>query len=114
MAFRSRYRIYRKRGLNRRRAFYYTARKSRAFASMPYIAGAAVGFTGIADQYVPPSIQNVLMVAAVLPAGVTGKMKGLGTLKAVAQGYVLGRVVKGLTGFGGVNTSSGISGGPWL
>jgi len=91
----------------------YGTRKN-AIASMPYIAGAAIGFTGIADKYIPANIQNVLMVAAVLPAGVTGKVRGLGQLKAVAQGYVLGRVVKGVTGFGGINASSGISGGPWL
>lgn len=110
---RDRYRFYRKQGYTRRRAFMSMAKRSTTFASTPYIAGAAVGFTGIIDQYVPAQFQNVLMIAAVAPSGLM-KGKALGTLKAVAQGYIIGRVVKGITGFGGINTASGMSGGPWL
>ena len=110
---RNRYRFYRRQGYTRRKAFYSMARRSSTIASTPYIAGAAIGFTGIADSYIPANIQNVLMIAAVAPSGVM-KGKALGTLKAVSQGYIIGRVVKGITGFGGINTSSGMSGGPWL
>jgi len=97
----------RMRGMSRRRAYGLAG-----IASTPYLAGAAVGFTGIADSYIPTNFQNILMIAAVAPSGI---MKGkLSMLKAVAQGYVIGRVVKGITGFGGINTASGVSGGPWL
>lgn len=95
-----------------RRARRYVTRKN-AIASTTYLAGAAIGFTGVADSYIPPQIQNILMIAAVAPSGLM-KGKALGTLKSVAQGYIIGRVVKGVTGFGGINAASGISGGPWL
>ena len=113
MAFR-RWRAFRKYGVRQSFSWArkrYVTRKN-AIASTPYIAGAAIGFTGIADSYIPPQFQNILMIAAVAPAGL---MKGkLSMLKSVAQGYIIGRVVKGITGFGGINTSSGMSGGPWL
>ena len=118
------YRYMRSRGMSRWKSFRGASRlyggrmrsrftRKNAIASTPYIAGAAVGFTGIADSYIPAQFQNVLMIAAVAPSGLM-KGKALGTLKAVAQGYIIGRVVKGITGFGGINTSSGMSGGPWL
>ena len=109
---RNRYRFYRYQGYTRRKAFMSMAKRSTTFASTPYIAGAAVGFTGIADSYIPPQFQNVLMIAAVAPAGL---MKGkLSALKSVAQGYIIGRVVKGVVGFNGINVASGTRGGPWL
>ena len=90
MAFR-RYRAFRKYGA---RSSFQWARKrymtrKNAIASTPYLAGAAIGFTGIADSYIPAKIQNVLMIAAVAPSGVM-KGKALGTLKAVSQGYIIG------------------------
>jgi hypothetical protein len=59
----------------------------------------------VADRFIPAQFQNVLMIAAVAPPGIM-KGKALGTLKAVAQGYVIGRVVKGITGFNGLSTGS--------
>ena len=115
----ARWKNFRKYGFRSSVRYFYGKYRGRfnrrsAIASTPYIAGAAIGFTGIADRYIPPQFQNLLMIVAVLPGGVTSKIRGLGTLKAVAQGYILGRVAKGITGFSGINAASGVSGGPWL
>ena len=113
MAFR-RWRAFRKYGARQSLSWArkrYVTRKN-AIASTPYIAGAAIGFTGIADSYIPAQFQNILMIAAVAPSGL---MKGkLSMLKSVAQGYIIGRVVKGVVGFNGISVASGTSGGPWL
>lgn len=111
MAFRRMYNRYR----TRARSYYRRARsyatRGRAIASMPYLAGAAVGFTGIADRYVPAKFQNVLMIAAVAPSGL---MKGkLSMVKSVAQGYIIGRVVRGLTGGISLGSSGNNGNGGW-
>lgn len=70
--------------------------------SMPFLAGLGIGLTDL-DNNIPPEIK---LVAACLPF----RGKGIGTIKAAAQGMILGDIVQkrmGVNLFGGIKGSSG-------
>ena len=57
--------------------------------SMPFLVGAAIGMTNL-DNMIPPWVK---ILAACAP------VRGLGPIKAVAQGMLVGDVVQSMTGF---------------
>ena len=71
--------------------------------SIPFLAGAAIGMTNL-DNMIPPWVK---ILAACAP------VRGIGPVKAVAQGMLLGDVVQSMTGFtipvGGNTTGSGVT-----
>ena len=79
------------------RARSYARRYNQGF-NMKYVAGAAIGF--VAPTVVP--YQDMAMtVMAVLP------VKMPYGIRSVAQGYVLGRIAKGMTGINLIGESAG-------
>ena len=57
--------------------------------SMPFLIGAAVGLSNL-DNKIP---KDLTLVAATAP------IRGFGSIKAAAQGVILGNVVQHFTGF---------------
>lgn len=59
-----------------------------------WIGGGLIGYTGVADQYLPPLARNILMLYGQLPISI----KGLGPLKAVSRGYTAGVILRSTIG----------------
>lgn len=75
--------------------------------SAPYAIGAAVGLTDL-DKSIPAEIK---LLAAILPGTVTRMVPGLGQIKAVAQGMILGDIIQNRTGINLMNLGGGSSNG---
>lgn len=76
-------------------------RKSGLQLSTEFLAGAAIGLTNF-DQKIPAEIK---LIAACAP------VKGLGKIKALAQGMIIGDIIQARTGFGLFTGGNGGSGG---
>lgn len=91
----NRNRYYQARNYSRR-----TQKKMGINLSTPFIAGAALGFTDH-DKVIPPQI---LLAAATAP------IRGVGMIKAVAQGVIFGNLIQGFKNrtTGGTNLGGNI------
>lgn len=107
----ARFRNYRQRFSNFRSGFgrrFKSFRSSRSGQilgmSMPYAAGVVIGLSNLDDK-IPA---DYTLVAAIMPTMVTRKVKGLGQVKAVAQGIILGNLIQKWTGYtlGGASSST--------
>lgn len=97
MAYKKRYtprnRYYQSKNWSRR-----TQNKMGINLSTPFLAGALLGFTNH-DKAIPPTI---------LLATATAPLRGIGTIKAAAQGVIFGNMLQTFTGrqSGGSNGSA--------
>ena len=74
--------------------------------STPFLAGAGVGALTDIDNNIPATIK-----VAVACAPIRGK--GIGAIKAFAQGLLIGDLIQHYTGFSGLATNTGQSSGIW-
>lgn len=74
--------------------------------STPFMAGLAVGALTDLDNNIPAELKVGLACAPI-------KGKGIGAIKAVAQGVLLGDLIQHYTGFSAVKTNTGTASGMW-